>query len=132
MRKVLPLLLPVLMFFGTVTLPATPAVAHPTGDPWEHTYTHKNPLLVCLRYKETPGHRVPNYEDGYTYATGNGYYGAYQYRPSTWASAARATGYPYLSYTLPNRISERYQDEVTYRYYLMTHGSPWAYECGRR
>jgi hypothetical protein len=50
---------------------------------------HYNPTLLCIRAHES-GYGGYPYNAGYGYATGNGYYGAYQYLPGTWNAAARA------------------------------------------
>lgn len=130
------LLAAVSVSLAALTLAASPPLGaavttHPTGQAWESTYVHRNPYLVCLRSRESPGHRALYYEDGYVYATGNGYYGAYQYRPSTWVTATRYYygGWSYVSGTTPDRISQSIQDRVTLAYARATGGSPWGYAC---
>jgi hypothetical protein len=43
-------------------------------------------VLACIRFHEST--------DTYTDATGNGYFGAYQFLPSTWDTAVTGAGYP--------------------------------------
>jgi hypothetical protein len=87
---------------------------------------HENGWLSCVRERESHG--------TYDINTGNGYYGAYQYLPGTWNSAARATGHPELADGRPDLHSPSEQDAVTLGYAQQTGGSPWAGDlryCGR-
>jgi hypothetical protein len=57
---------------GVVPMPLTPA---PLGGVW-----------ACIRQRESGG----NYQEN----TGNGFYGAYQFTPSTWNESVIGAGYP--------------------------------------
>lgn len=63
-----------------------------------------NEWLHALRMCETGGN--------YSAATGNGYYGAYQFLPSTWDSIARITGRHDLVGVLPSKASPADQDAM--------------------
>lgn len=85
MRAVL-LVLCAALLLGACIPPAPPS-GWPTIDNPAAIHTH--PFFVCTREHETPGNRVWPYEDGYTYDTGNGYFGAYQFAHSTWVGVVQ-------------------------------------------
>lgn len=79
------------------------------------TARQQDPRLVCIRKGESGnggGDPWP-YIRGYGLATGNGYYGAYQYNPTTWRNIARMAGRPDLSGISANQAAWFDQDEVT-------------------
>lgn len=63
-----------------------------------------NSWLLALRTCETHGN--------YQAATGNGYYGAYQFLPATWNSIASKSGRPDLVGVLPSQASPADQDAM--------------------
>jgi hypothetical protein len=88
-----------------------------------------HPFLVCTRKHESGAGGYP-YIQGYGYATGNGYYGAYQYLPSTWRSAAAGVGgHPEWAHVTANLAPWWVQDEVTLGYYHAVGNRPWGGRC---
>ena len=73
-----------------------------------------NEWLLALRTCETGGN--------YAAATGNGYYGAYQFLPSTWNSIARKTGRIDLVGVMPHVASPADQDAMVIANTNMTAG----------
>ncbi len=101
-----------------VPSPGTPAGAH-SLRPLRHleaTRTQPAPLrrpspesLAALRRCESNGN--------YRAATGNGYFGAYQFAPTTW----RALGYGGLPHLAPPKV----QDEAATRLWSVAGWRPW-------
>lgn len=125
--------------FGVSTGQVTPAMQH---DAWAYyqltvdQIRHENPWLVCIRTIESDRDDANHngLHDGGYGSDGNGYFGAYQFLPGTWDSAANATGRPWLAGHLPTQATDFEQDAVTLDYARMTNGSPWAGDlakCGR-
>jgi uncharacterized protein YabE (DUF348 family) len=73
-----------------------------------------NEWLYALRMCETHGNYATN--------TGNGFYGAYQFMPSTWNSIARKTGRGDLVGVLPSNASPADQDAMIIANTNMTAG----------
>ncbi len=73
-----------------------------------------NEWLLALRTCETGGN--------YTRNSGNGYYGAYQFLPSTWNSIARKTGRSDLVGVMPHLASPADQDAMVIANTNMTAG----------
>jgi hypothetical protein len=78
--------------------------------------------LEALRQCESGG--------DYTINTGNGYYGAYQYLPSTWRHFAAEAGHPEWAGVLPHQAPPEIQDAVT-RHLWNVHPRAWP-TCHRR
>lgn len=79
----------------------------------------QDPRLSCIRHGESDRGAWP-YDDGYGLATGNGYYGAYQFLVSTWRSLAAQAGRPDLVGIRPDQAAWWDQDAVTF--WAVTHG----------
>lgn len=84
-----------------------------------------SPIPTYLRSKFACLRRL---ESGSNYAedTGNGYFGAYQFGPTTWSGVG---GPP----ELPSAAPPQLQDRLAYRLYKMRGGAPWphtAWRCG--
>jgi hypothetical protein len=75
-------------------------------------------FLACVRQRESGGN--------YSINTGNGYYGAYQFLPSTWNSAARHAGRDDLVGVLPSNASPADQDAVAQDLLDWQGRGPWA------
>lgn len=81
----------------------------------KNTYSGSlNDWLYALRMCETRGNYATN--------TGNGFYGAYQFMPSTWNSIARKTGRTDLVGVLPSTASPADQDAMIIANTNMTAG----------
>ncbi len=81
-------------------------------------------FLTCVRGRESGGN--------YSINTGNGYYGAYQFLPSTWNNAAAHAGRDDLVGKLPSDVSPSDQDAVAQDLLAWQGTSPWAggnYAC---
>jgi hypothetical protein len=82
---------------------------------------HSNPFLVCTRVRESAGH--------YDAVSPSGYYGAYQFLPSTWDSTAMHSGRRDLVGEVPSRASPFDQDETAWALYQWQGKSPWGGRC---
>lgn len=94
---------------------------------------HGNPWLICIRTQESDRDDANHnglHDGGYGADTG-GYFGAYQYLPGTWNSAATHTGRPWLAGLLPTQVTDFEQDAVTLDYARLTGGQPWAGDLGK-
>jgi hypothetical protein len=74
--------------------------------------------LACVRQHESGGR--------YNINTGNGYYGAYQFLPSTWNATAQRAGRPDLVGVLPSNASPADQDAMAQALYASNGRQPWA------
>jgi hypothetical protein len=74
--------------------------------------------LACVRQHESGGR--------YNINTGNGYYGAYQFLPSTWNSTAQRAGRSDLVGVLPSNASPADQDAMAQALYATNGRQPWA------
>jgi hypothetical protein len=85
-----------------------------------------SPVLACIR-----GHESRDYPNPWAVNTGNGYFGAYQWLPGSWNSAAGAVGRPDLIGRLPYEpvVSRADQDSVTLAYHNMVGDGPWGNRC---
>lgn len=107
-----------------------PAVVNPVPWwEWHQTYAHRLPFLVCTRSHETPGRRIHPYDDGYVYPSRNGFHGAYQFTPTTWAGAVTRAGYPYLAWNGAERVSMKYQDLAAIQLVHERGAQPWGGRC---
>ena len=103
-----------------------PAISAPTPDPAPAagggvSPHHDDPFLVCTRARESNGI--------YTAVSPSGYYGAYQFLPSTWDTTAVHAGRGDLVGVLPSRASEYDQDEMAWVLYQWQGKGPWGGRC---
>ena len=82
---------------------------------------HNDPFLACTRARESGG--------VYTIVSADGYYGAYQFLPSTWDVTANHAGRGDLVGVLPNRASAYDQDEMAWTLYQWQGKGPWGGRC---
>ena len=82
---------------------------------------HDDPFLVCTRARESDGN--------YSVVSPSGYYGAYQFLPSTWDTTAVHAGRLDLVGVLPSRASEFDQDEIAWALYQWQGKGPWGGRC---
>jgi hypothetical protein len=101
------LLFPAVLLAGLAVLPVLPAQAAGTD-----TFANQMHRL-----------RVCESSNNYRAATGNGYYGAYQYSPQTW----RGLGYA----GRPDHASVKTQDSATTKLHAREGWRPWP-GCARR
>lgn len=105
------------------------AVTPPPADPGRDflkvlAVIHDDPYLSCVRGRESGGE--------YGINTGNGYYGAYQFAPGTWVSAALHAGLPGLASQVASAAAPPDQDLVAWVLYQWQGRAPWAggrYTC---
>lgn len=82
---------------------------------------HDDPFLVCTRVRESRGE--------YDVVSSSGYYGAYQFLPSTWDITAIHAGRQNLVGVLPSRASAFDQDELAWSLYQWQGKGPWGGRC---
>ncbi|HUI49625.1 MAG TPA: transglycosylase family protein [Acidimicrobiia bacterium] len=82
---------------------------------------HDDPFLVCTRDRESGGE--------YGAVSPSGYYGAYQFLPSTWDTVAAREGRLDLVGVLPSRASAYDQDETAWALYQWQGKGPWGGRC---
>jgi hypothetical protein len=82
---------------------------------------HSDPFLVCTRAHESAG--------DYGVVSSSGYYGAYQFAPTTWDVTASHAGRLELVGVLPSLASEFDQDEMAWALYRWQGNSPWGGRC---
>jgi len=82
---------------------------------------HSDPFLVCTRAHESAG--------DYSVVSSSGYYGAYQFAPTTWDVTASHAGRLELVGVLPSLASEFDQDEMAWALYRWQGNSPWGGRC---
>ncbi len=82
---------------------------------------HADPFLVCTRMRESAGR--------YDAVNPSGYYGAYQFLPSTWDSTVIHAGRRDLVGQLPSRVSPFDQDEMAWVLYQWQGTAPWGGRC---
>jgi peptidoglycan hydrolase CwlO-like protein len=115
----------------------TDALAAPTGPPVRVAQSlvivaapradtrvsphHDDPFLACTRARESGGR--------YDAISPSGYYGAYQFLPSTWDSTAVHAGRLDLVGELPSRASPYDQDETAWALYQWQGAGPWGGRC---
>ena len=108
------------------TPPAADAVAPPPGpvapaDLGRVSPNHDQPFLVCTRERESNGN--------YRVVSGDGYYGAYQFAPTTWNVTATHAGRLDLVGVLPSEASPYDQDEMAWSLYQWQGNAPWGGRC---
>jgi hypothetical protein len=96
---------------------ATPPPPSPTGT----NPHHDDPFLSCVRAHESRG--------DYGAVNPGGYYGAYQFAPTTWNISASHAGMPGLIGVRPDHASAWDQDQVAWVLYQWQGAAPWSYEC---
>jgi hypothetical protein len=82
---------------------------------------HDDPFLTCTRARESGGR--------YGVVSPSGYYGAYQFLPSTWDVSAVHAGRRDLVGVLPSRASPFDQDETAWALYQWQGPGPWGGRC---
>jgi peptidoglycan hydrolase CwlO-like protein len=82
---------------------------------------HNDPFLVCTRDRESRGE--------YNVVSPSGYYGAYQFLPSTWDTTAVHAGRGDLVGVLPSHASQFDQDELAWSLYQWQGKGPWGGRC---
>jgi peptidoglycan hydrolase CwlO-like protein len=82
---------------------------------------HDDPFLVCTRARESAG--------DYQVVSSSGYYGAYQFAPTTWDVAASHAGRLDLVGVLPSAASAYDQDEIAWVLYQWQGNAPWGGRC---
>lgn len=104
--------------------PTTPITApEPVAAPVRNDVhpRHDEPFLVCTRERESNG--------SYTAVNPAGYYGAYQFAPTTWDVTASRAGRLELIGVLPSRASEYDQDDLAWVLYQWQGNQPWNGRC---
>ncbi len=116
----------------SATATATPAPTTPVETTAPVTVTpppssgrvsphHNDPFLVCTRTRESAG--------DYTVVSASGYYGAYQFAPTTWDVTSSHAGRLDLVGVLPSAASEYDQDEMAWALYQWQGNAPWGGRC---
>jgi hypothetical protein len=82
---------------------------------------HDDPFLVCTRAHESAG--------DYGVVSSSGYYGAYQFAPTTWDVTASHAGRLDLVGVLPSLANAYDQDEMAWVLYQWQGNSPWGGRC---
>ncbi len=106
---------------------APPSAAHavvvsaPAPTTGRSSAHHNDPFLVCTRDRESRGE--------YNVVSPSGYYGAYQFLPSTWDTTAVHAGRRDLIGVLPSRASQFDQDELAWSLYQWQGNGPWGGRC---
>lgn len=93
---------------------------------------HADPFLVCTRAHESDRSDVNGnglHDGGYATATGNGYWGAYQFLQSTWDNTARHAGWDGLVGVRASDASVDEQDQMAWHLYEWQGKAPWGYRC---
>jgi len=109
------------------TAPAPPpqatatALIAPPANTSRVSAHHDDPFLVCTRAHESAG--------DYGVVSSSGYYGAYQFAPTTWDVTASHAGRLDLVGVLPSVASEYDQDEMAWALYRWQGNSPWGGRC---
>lgn len=101
---------------GATSGPSTPP---PSGG--GSSSHHDDPFLVCTRARESGGN--------YGAVSPAGYYGAYQFLPSTWDLTASHAGRMDLVGVLPSRASVSDQDDMAWTLYQWQGKGPWGGRC---
>lgn len=102
------------------TSPPTTTVPPPPPPPGQHPH-HNDPFLSCVRQRESRGI--------YTAVNPAGYYGAYQFAPSTWDATAAHAGRMSLVGVRPDRAGVWDQDDMAWTLYQWQGASPWGGHC---
>jgi peptidoglycan hydrolase CwlO-like protein len=103
---------------AATTAPVALAAPSNSGRVSSH---HNDPFLVCTRGHESAG--------DYTIVSSSGYYGAYQFAPTTWDVVSSHAGRLDLVGVLPSVASEYDQDEMAWVLYQWQGNEPWGGRC---
>jgi peptidoglycan hydrolase CwlO-like protein len=103
------------------TTAPTQVVVAPPSDTGRVSPHHDDPFLVCTRQRESGG--------DYGAVSPSGYYGAYQFLPSTWDVTVVREGRSDLVGVLPSHASEYDQDEAAWTLYQWQGKAPWGGRC---
>ena len=76
---------------------------------------------MCTRARESNGN--------YSVVSSSGYYGAYQFSPTTWNVTATHVGRLDLVGVIPSQASAYDQDEMAWALYAWQGNSPWGGRC---
>jgi septal ring factor EnvC (AmiA/AmiB activator) len=106
---------------AAVTTPTPVAASPPPSGRGGTSPHHNDPFLTCTRARESNGI--------YTVVSSSGYYGAYQFSPSTWDVTASHAGRLDLIGELPSRASAYDQDEQAWTLYQWQGKGPWGGRC---
>jgi hypothetical protein len=103
--------------------PAPPPTTGPAAPPDTGRVNphHDDPFLVCTRARESNG--------DYNVVSSSGYYGAYQFAPTTWNVTASHAGRLDLVDVLPSRAAPYDQDEIAWTLYRWQGAGPWGGRC---
>lgn len=101
--------------------PSTAAESQPAPANSGVSPHHNDPFLVCTRARESNGI--------YTAVSPAGYYGAYQFSPTTWDTTSAHAGRLDLMGVLPSRASPYDQDEMAWALYQWQGKGPWGGRC---
>jgi len=102
-----------------------PAATHDPGLDFLEVLSvvHNNPFLTCVRGIES--------RNTYGIDTGNGYYGAYQFKQSTWNNTVAHMGWLQYYGVSPSSSSSVTQDFVAWTLYCWQGTAPWAGDAPR-
>ena len=98
-----------------------PVASTPPSNSGRVSSHHNDPFLVCTRAHESAG--------DYTIVSSSGYYGAYQFAPTTWDVVSSHAGRLDLVGVLPSLASEYDQDEMAWVLYQWQGNEPWGGRC---
>jgi septal ring factor EnvC (AmiA/AmiB activator) len=101
--------------------PSVPSAPTPPPDTGQVSPHHDDPFLVCTRARESSG--------DYSVVSSSGYYGAYQFSPTTWNVTASHAGRLDLVGVLPSQASAYDQDEMAWTLYQWQGTGPWGGSC---
>jgi Transglycosylase-like domain len=101
--------------------PSTPQPTPPPPAPPGVNPHHDDPFLVCTRTRESSGN--------YAAVNPGGYYGAYQFSPTTWDLTASHAGLPQLIGVRPDAASPWDQDQLAWVLYQWQGNGPWGGLC---
>ena len=107
---------------STSTTTPGPVVTPPPPPPPGTNPHHSDPFLSCVRQRESHGF--------YGAVNPAGYYGAYQFSPSTWNVSASHAGRPDLIGVRPDRAAAWDQDQLAWSLYQWQGAGPWGGGCG--
>jgi predicted nucleic acid-binding Zn-ribbon protein len=105
----------------TAIVASTPVAVTPPPTSGRVSPHHNDPFLVCTRARESAG--------DYTVVSSSGYYGAYQFAPTTWDVTSSHAGRLDLVGVLPSAASEYDQDEMAWALYRWQGNAPWGGRC---
>lgn len=113
-------------------LVVTIALLAACGPPPAPPDLHAQQFLVCTRAHESDRDDANGnglHDAGYATNTGNGYFGAFQFKRSTWDSWAGSMGWDSLIGVLPSDASVNDQDQMAWSLYESAGSGPWGGRC---